>query len=136
MDFGDILNAWEKRQTEKSGSEREDMEDLISRYPPKESKEEASLRVNPDRENARGASTRRASTRLIEPQAVLDLHGLNSREAEQSLDEFISRARRKGFRRVLIVHGKGNHSQSEPVLVGLVRRYLEKLQAKNKTTHT
>ena len=112
------------------------MEDLISRYPPKESKEadrngEDAAVANTNQVNTHGENTGRANTRGAspprqEPKAVLDLHGLNSREAEQALEEFINRARRGGLRRVLIVHGKGHHSQGEPVLLGVVRRYLEK----------
>lgn len=128
MDFEDILNAWEKKQTGTPALRPEDMEDMISRYPPEEPKEADRSGDGEDTAVANGghANTHGTNTGRQEPQAELDLHGLNSREAEQALEEFINRARRRGFMRVLIVHGKGHHSQGEPVLLGVVRRYLEK----------
>jgi DNA-nicking Smr family endonuclease len=112
MDFKEILDAWEKRQAGASSAGQRDMEELISRYPPKEPKEahEQSDSQRPQQE----------------PQATLDLHGMNSREAEQALENFVLECRRRGLRKVLIVHGKGHHSQGEPVLQGVVRMYLEK----------
>jgi DNA-nicking Smr family endonuclease len=91
------------------------MEQLISRYPP-EGPKEAHEKSQPQPRNLKDE----------EPQATLDLHGMNSREAEQALERFILRCRRKGLRKVLIVHGKGHHSRGEPVLQSVVRMYLEK----------
>jgi DNA-nicking Smr family endonuclease len=121
MDFKEILNAWEKQRA--GNHKRQELEDLISRYPPKGAKD-ADRRLEEGKlpEPARGP----ANQRTVEPQATLDLHGMNSREAEQALDNFIHLARRRGLQRVLIVHGKGHHSPGEPVLLGVVRRYLEK----------
>lgn len=112
MDFKEILDAWEKGQAGTSSAGQRDMEELISRYPPKEPKE-AHEQSDPQQPQQ-------------EPQATLDLHGMNSREAEQALENFVIECRRRGLRKVLIVHGKGHHSQGEPVLQGVVRRYLEK----------
>ena len=112
MDFGDILDAWEKKR----GRSRS-MDELISRYPPDGAKDAG-------RQDAAEGS--RQDIESMKVQAVLDLHGMNSREAEQALERFIYQARSRGFRKVLIVHGKGNHSQGEPVLQGVMRRYLEK----------
>lgn len=115
MDFGDILDAWEKKR-DRNGSERpQDMNELISRYPPEK---------DPARKDTAEEPTRDVGP--MEPQAVLDLHGMSSREAEQALERFIYDARSRALRKVLIVHGKGKHSQGEPVLQGVVRRYLEK----------
>ena len=121
MDFKEILDAWEKRQAGASSAEQQEMEELISRYPPKGLKEA-------DQEGGEGpeAESRRPDPRTQVPQATLDLHGMNSREAEQALENFLLLCRRRGLRKVLIVHGKGHHSQGEPVLRGIVRRYLEK----------
>jgi DNA-nicking Smr family endonuclease len=118
MDFKEIFDAWEKKRAGASSAGRQDMEELISRYPPKEPKElkEARERQNPRLPNHKD----------LEPQATLDLHGMNSREAEQALENFVLLSRRRGLRKVLIVHGKGHHSQGEPVLLRVVRRYLEK----------
>ena len=111
MDFGEILDAWEKKR----GKSRSGGDELISRYPPDKDAGRQDAAEGPKQE-----------IESIEPQAVLDLHGMNSREAEQALERFIYQARSRAVRKVLIVHGKGNHSQGEPVLQGVVRRYLEK----------
>jgi DNA-nicking Smr family endonuclease len=115
MDFGDILDSWEKKRRRNRSDGLENMDELISRYPP-------------DKDTGRQDATEEPKQDIesMEPQAVLDLHGMNSREAEQALERFIYQARSAGARKVLIVHGKGNHSQGQPVLQGVVRRYLEK----------
>ena len=120
MDFKEILDAWEKEQAGASSAARQDIDELISRYPPKEPKE-AHDQTNQDR-----MDSRRLNPRTREPQATLDLHGMNSREAEQALESFVLECRRRGVRKALIIHGKGHHSQGEPVLRGVVQRYLEK----------
>jgi DNA-nicking Smr family endonuclease len=115
MDFKDILEAWERRKTGSTSSAAPDMEELISRYPPtgpKDSREDSRR----EQRNQPGA----------DPQATLDLHGMTSREAEQALEDFVLRCRRRGLGKVLIVHGKGHHSRGEPVLQRVVRLYLEK----------
>jgi DNA-nicking Smr family endonuclease len=115
MDFGDILDAWEKKRGRNGSEGLQDMNELITRYPPE---------TDPVRKDTAEESTQ--DIEPMEPQAVLDLHGMSGREAEQALERFIFDARGKALRKVLIVHGKGNHSQGEPVLQGVVRRYLEK----------
>jgi DNA-nicking Smr family endonuclease len=120
MDFKEILDAWEKKRSGQASAGRKDMEDLISRYPPKELKEDHEL---PDREQPSAGARQ---LRNLEPQETLDLHGMNSREAEQALENFVLECRRRGVRKILVVHGKGHHSPGEPVLEGVVRRYLEK----------
>ena len=90
MDFEKILDAWEKKRTGRSSSGRRDMEDLISRYPPKEAKEDH----EPANQERPGSDSR--NLRNVEPQATLDLHGMNSREAEQALDNFVFECRRRG----------------------------------------
>jgi DNA-nicking Smr family endonuclease len=58
-------------------------------------------------------------------QGELDLHGMTSEEARDSLADFLLAARVRGARCVRIIHGKGLTSpQKEPVLKGKVRRWL------------
>ena len=47
----------------------------------------------------------------MQPEASLDLHGLTRDEAWERLDMFITECKRRGLRKVLLIHGKGNHSQ-------------------------
>ena len=59
--------------------------------------------------------------------ASLDLHGLTRDEAWSRIDIFVEDCSRKGLKKVLIIHGKGNHnSESDCVLKDLVRLYIEK----------
>jgi len=121
MDFGEILKRWEKGKAR--GEEPVDMEAVLKRYPPAGQGGEARERGTPSRPDP---SQRAASLKTLKPQAVLDLHGLSSAEAEEALDRFIRDSRSRGLSKVLIVHGKGLHSPGEPVLGRVVRSYLEK----------
>ncbi|MBN1241646.1 MAG: Smr/MutS family protein [Spirochaetales bacterium] len=58
--------------------------------------------------------------------ASVDLHGLRATEAEERLEAFLRDSAATGARKVLVVHGKGNHSPDEPVLKAVVRRVLER----------
>lgn len=60
------------------------------------------------------------------PDAVIDLHGLTQHEAWTALDAFFQDARRRGFEKVSVIHGKGNHSLGEGVLKQVVKQYLER----------
>jgi len=129
MDFGKILESWEKTRSHDGGKKAEpaapriDMEAALERYPPGRQVREA-------REERSGGE--RAGSGGIRPlkelksQAVLDLHGMSSLEAEEALDRFIRGARARGLAKVLIVHGKGLHSPGQPVLQRVVQNYLEK----------
>ena len=58
-------------------------------------------------------------------QAVLDLHGMTTDEAHDTLADFLLDARNRGLRCVRVIHGKGLTSPNrEPVLKGKVRRWL------------
>ncbi len=67
----------------------------------------------------------RSFLRKLAPEDEIDLHGKTTVEAEILLSGFIKESKRNGLRKVLIIHGKGNHSQNGPVLSSLVKRYLE-----------
>ncbi len=121
MDFGEILKRWEKGRAR--GEEPVDMEAALKRYPPAGKGGEARERERPSRSDP---SQRAAGLKTLKPQAVLDLHGMSSAEAEEALDRFIRDCRSRGLSKVLIVHGKGLHSPGEPVLGRVVRSYLEK----------
>jgi DNA-nicking Smr family endonuclease len=58
-------------------------------------------------------------------QGEIDLHGMTTAEAHDSLSDFLLDARARGRRCVRVVHGKGLTSPNrEPVLKGKVRRWL------------
>jgi DNA-nicking Smr family endonuclease len=54
----------------------------------------------------------------------LDLHGLTRGEALSSLEHFVSGAYKRGQNAVLVITGKGNNSQDEPVLQMAVQGWL------------
>lgn len=59
--------------------------------------------------------------------AFLDLHGLTRDEAWPRLEAFTSDCIRRGMKKIMFIHGKGNHSSSsDPVLGELVRLFIEK----------
>ncbi|WP_071650361.1 Smr/MutS family protein [Spirochaeta thermophila] len=114
--FGDILREWEERERKRGG-------DLLHRYLDRYLPDE---RVVKEKEGGEGrASGSRSSNRPSTPQAVLDLHGFTREEAERRLKDFLVEARGKGYRVLLVVHGKGLHSEREPVLKKVVYRTLE-----------
>ena len=77
-------------------------------------------------ESIRRRAEQRRRLKAMQPEAKLDLHGLTQEEAEHSLDSFFRECRQKGLRKILIVHGKGLHSEGQPVLFSVVRSYLER----------
>lgn len=50
------------------------------------------------------------------PDARVDLHGLQAPAAKRAVQEAIGRVGALGKRCVLVVHGRGRHSEGEPVL--------------------
>ena len=64
--------------------------------------------------------------RSMKPEAVLDLHGLTRDEAWERMATFVSESKRKNLRKIMVIHGKGNHSNgSDPVLGPMVRLFIE-----------
>jgi DNA-nicking Smr family endonuclease len=68
----------------------------------------------------------REQIRSMPPEAHIDLHGLTRDEAWTRLELFIAECCRKKLRKVLIIHGKGNHSAETSVLDSMVRTFIEK----------
>ena len=62
----------------------------------------------------------------MRPEAYLDLHGLHQDEARMRLDSFVSDCKRRGLRKIMVIHGKGIHTHgTDPVLGEVVRRFIE-----------
>jgi DNA-nicking Smr family endonuclease len=66
-----------------------------------------------------------ARLRRMRPQAALDLHGKTASEAVAMIADFLALSNRRGLEKVLIIHGKGNHSVGEHVMTDVVRKALE-----------
>lgn len=57
-------------------------------------------------------------------EARLDLHGCTRDEALEKFDHFLSKARHHGWTVLLVITGKGHHSQEGPVLREAIERRL------------
>jgi DNA-nicking Smr family endonuclease len=146
MDFGKILDDWEKE--EKKNKEEKKRQPANGQARAKDGTGEAldrpvkpdfgeSLRAYlnrygvPDKDLELDAEAEREQSETgldmnwMRPQAAIDLHGLGAAEAERRLLIFLEQSRRRGLAKVLIIHGKGNHSEEEPILGALVRRVLD-----------
>ena len=73
--------------------------------------------------------------RAMRPQAEIDLHGMTLEEAYGALVTFFDDAVRRDYQKVLIIHGKGNHSQNGPVLARFVQKFLETHAHAGETGH-
>ncbi|MDR1654395.1 MAG: Smr/MutS family protein [Treponema sp.] len=101
MDFGDIYRKWERQNP------------VIDKD------------SEPDTEKDHAAKKRRY-LRVKKPDATLDLHGLSQDDARSALEVFFENSRRETFDKVLIIHGKGNHSSGEAVLKRTVQEFIER----------
>ena len=105
MDFGAILDKWEKKTPSNAVYQKE----------VEESGEKNIL------------AERRSRLLRKKPDAFIDLHGLTVDQAWTALETFFEDSRSKGFEKVLIIHGKGNHLSggNEGALKSLSRRFIE-----------
>ena len=68
----------------------------------------------------------RGYLKTMAAEASIDLHGLTKDEAKVRLDGFIAECSRRKLTKIMIIHGKGNHSSTEPVLAKFVHDYIER----------
>jgi DNA-nicking Smr family endonuclease len=59
---------------------------------------------------------RRLRAGRIEPERRVDLHGQRAEEARQTLTRELARAWQEGLRCLVVIHGRGLHSDCDPVL--------------------
>jgi dsDNA-specific endonuclease/ATPase MutS2 len=109
MDFGDILATWEQNPQHVRTVNKD--ADITEAGVPKDSK---ALRLSAAQ-----------SLKTMHPEASIDLHGLTREEAWTALDNFVSTCCSQDLRKILIVHGKGNHPGSDAVLYKMVREFIE-----------
>lgn len=77
------------------------------------------------REN--NSKTGKKNCRKHNVRVVLDLHGMKCDDAARKVRSFLTNKRERGIREILIIHGRGNHSnyQVKPVLKTMVHDLLE-----------
>ena len=102
MNFADILDEWDRRTPDKGFFIKDEEFETESR------------------------ESKRKRLQAKKPDAIIDLHGLTQEEAWINLEEFFNKSRSKGFEKILIIHGKGLHSQNEGVLKDLSRKFIER----------
>jgi DNA-nicking Smr family endonuclease len=108
MNFGDILDQWDKQ----AGGSRV--------------KEAGDKDADAEKPQAETGPQRRRRLLSKRADAVIDLHGLTRDEAWSSLEAFFHDGKRRGCEKLLIVHGKGNHSPGEAVLSRIAREFIER----------
>ena len=148
MDFGEILEQWDaqqkeqkiKKKTHAAGAEK--MSEKQKSYE-LQMKADSERKINPmelwlrrygvmdkdaaaDEYEYRTKIESREYLRTLKPEDVVDLHGLTREQAWQKLDSFVSACKIRGLRKILIIHGKGNHSHGTDLVLGeMVRSIIE-----------
>ena len=117
MDFGQILSQFENMQ--KKNGVKNTIVDKDSGFEKEEEKRKSQSSVY---------------IKNLSIDASLDLHGLTQDEAWNSMQIFTENCIRKGYKKILFIHGKGNHSQ-DPVLGNLVRLFIEQNPKLGKSAH-
>lgn len=145
MDFGDILEQWDSLQKAEKQKKPSGLNKKISSSNVYEKKmhEESQRQANPmdvwlrrygivDKDAASNEYEQRKKyesreyLKSMRPEEFIDLHGMTREEAWQRLDNFVGECKRRSMRKILIIHGKGNHSSgSDPVLGEMVRTFIE-----------
>ena len=110
MDFGAILDEWDKRSPVTPGT-------IKDKDTETENNSTAAYRSE--------AAARRRRLMRTPPDAVVDLHQHTREEAWIILDNFFTKSKELGYEKLLIIHGKGNHEGSDGVLKELTRKYIE-----------
>jgi DNA-nicking Smr family endonuclease len=125
MDFGEILKQWE----EGSGKPAERDEPPLGK---------AALSLirwinangvydkDAEEEDCQSPGEKRRLLLARKTDAEIDLHGLSHDEAWAALESFFAYARSRGFLKVSVIHGKGNHSAGEAILKRTVREFIER----------
>ena len=140
MDFGDILDQWERGSSgaNKPGANTQKKNPAAQRPAAPVPQQKANpidvwLRINgvydKDAETEAAGQGRAEQRRLLrakKPDAVIDIHGLTRDEAWEALERFFGESRGRGFEKLLIIHGKGNHSRGEAVLKRSAREFIER----------
>jgi DNA-nicking Smr family endonuclease len=157
MNFGDILDQWEtsnkkKKNSEQKSSKKANADHIENPQAAKKEIPQPELkRIDPltlwmrrygvedkdsiEEEQLADSAERRKRLLNKRPDAVIDLHGLIRDEAWSSLTAFFQDARRRGFEKLLIIHGKGNHSSGEAVLKRTVREFVERCPFAGESGH-
>jgi len=115
MDFGDILKKWENKPAR--SSQKNDMETWL------QNNEIIDKDTDTEKTSKRGENRQRLLRK--KPDDVIDIHGCTGEKAWLLLEQFFDNAKKSGYEKLRIIHGKGNHSTGEAVLKNTVRKFIE-----------
>jgi DNA-nicking Smr family endonuclease len=156
MDFGEILDEWERETAIPQGKKKRREREKLRQSKQQEEIEKARKQEAPtprevlaawldtngvyDKDAAEGLSETPSAERrqyLLDkkPDALIDLHGLTQDKAWPVLEAFFHECKQKKLEKVLIVHGKGNHSAGNAVLRQLAQRFIEKCPYAGESGH-
>jgi len=116
MDFGAILDKWESQ----NGAAAEAFGKGPISLPIR------ARNMSDERGSRASAQEKRRRLRGKKPDAQIDIHGKTRDEAWLALEDFFGDSREKGLEKVLVIHGKGNHSGGEAVLRRVVMDFIER----------
>lgn len=115
-DFGDILREWEKKEPPKKKTIHQTLETWLDAHNIE------------DKDSKKTIKREQNNYKNLKIDARLDLHLLTKDEAINALNVFFDTCIARGYKKVLIIHGKGKHSKNEAVLKNVTRQFLEKHQ--------
>ncbi|GHU34595.1 DNA mismatch repair protein MutS [Spirochaetia bacterium] len=128
--FGDILDQWEQQSA--APHKKSKTTKSVTKEPEKINPITAWIRIHGvfDKdsvleESKTDLAEERHRLRYAHPDATLDLHGCTRDEAWRALEDFFEESKNHGFKKILIVHGKGNHCENGCVLKDVTRRFIE-----------
>jgi DNA-nicking Smr family endonuclease len=70
------------------------------------------------RDNIAKPTLRRLAGSTVRPEATLDLHGERATDVPTLVNKFVRMQHKRGLRVLLIIHGKGNHSDGGLAVLG------------------
>ena len=151
MDFGDILKEWEQGESTKNKKANSGAYTKKANAPEKKSAPTQKKANDMDvwlrrygvvdkddlikdyHENVSPRTQISAKNRSID--ATIDLHNFTQEEAWVQLEIFVRNCKQKGLKKILIVHGKGTHSDGDPVLGRMVRTFIEQHKSLGESGH-
>ena len=99
--------------------------DIFAQWEKSPEAKKAAAQIKKEKESQGQAQRRSINYEKISADATVDLHGLTVAEAQAQLQNIFIKAHRLGWKKVLIIHGKGIHSKEEPKLKKAVMDFIE-----------
>jgi DNA-nicking Smr family endonuclease len=126
MDFGKVLDKWEGRG---ENHQPKKANDALRRWLDSHDIE------NKDANITESLPEKKQRLKTMPPEARIDLHQKTADEAWAALDDFFYMANMHQLKKVLVIHGKGNHSKGGSILKELCRKYIEQCPFTGESGH-